>query len=229
MAADENPRRTQAQRRNESAESLLNAAAESIAERGIEGTSLALIGERAGKSRGLANHHFGSKSTLVERLAERCQDRLEEASSVAVEQMRQQAGALTALDFVRLMVDTYIERFQNPTADERALIVVWGATFPTRASVEKMVEADRRAYDGLSEVIRQGQREGSVSSEVDPRAAAVILLALMRGIAAQQLTESARIDIHAVRSACQEWISAALAAPETRRTPRGERRVGTPA
>jgi AcrR family transcriptional regulator len=217
MAIQARAPRRQAQRRSESAESLLDAAAESIAERGIEGTSLALIGERAGKSRGLANHHFGTKSTLVERLAQRCQDRLEAASTLAVEQAAGQVGELSALDAVRVMVDTYLERFEHPTADERALIVMWGASFPAHSSVDTMVEADRRAYDGLSEVIAQGQRTGSVSAGVDPRAAAVILLALMRGIAAQQLTESAVIDVERVRAACRDWITAALAPPAPHR------------
>jgi AcrR family transcriptional regulator len=217
MAIEARAPRRQAQRRSESEESLLDAAAASIAERGIEGTSLALIGERAGKSRGLANHHFGTKSTLVDRLAQRCQDRLEAASTAAVEQAAGQVGELTALDAVRVMVDTYLERFEHPTPDERALSVMWGATFPAHSSVEKMVEADQRAYDGLAEVIAQGQRTGSVSTGADPRAAAVILLALMRGVAAQQLTESAVIDIARVRAACRDWITAALAPPAPHR------------
>ncbi len=49
------------------------------------------------------------------------------------------------------------------------------------------------------------------------------------GIAAQHLTEWARIDIHVVRSGCCEWISGALAAPAKRRRAREERRVGTSA
>jgi hypothetical protein len=50
MAVETSPRRTQAQRRNESADSPLNAGAESIAERGILDTSLARIDIHAVRS-----------------------------------------------------------------------------------------------------------------------------------------------------------------------------------
>ena len=52
---------TQAERRQKSEQALLDAAAALIAERGVEQTSLARIGESAGTSRGLPTHHFGSK------------------------------------------------------------------------------------------------------------------------------------------------------------------------
>ena len=51
-------RSTQAERRSRSEEALLDAAAELIAERGVERASLAAIGARAGVSRGLAKHAF---------------------------------------------------------------------------------------------------------------------------------------------------------------------------
>ncbi|HXY28870.1 MAG TPA: helix-turn-helix domain-containing protein, partial [Acidimicrobiales bacterium] len=60
-------RQSQAERRSRSEDALLDAAAELIAERGIQGASLANIGSRAGLSRGLPNHHFGSKDALVSR------------------------------------------------------------------------------------------------------------------------------------------------------------------
>ena len=61
-------RRTQAERRAASEAALLSAAAELIAERGIERTSLRSIGDRAGASRAMPGYHFGSKEALIERL-----------------------------------------------------------------------------------------------------------------------------------------------------------------
>ncbi|HYZ57980.1 MAG TPA: TetR/AcrR family transcriptional regulator [Streptosporangiaceae bacterium] len=55
---------------------MLDAAARLFARRGVEATSMADIGEEAGYSRGLANHHFGSRVELVERLARRAQSDL---------------------------------------------------------------------------------------------------------------------------------------------------------
>jgi AcrR family transcriptional regulator len=58
----------QERRRNEAEQRLLDAAAELIGEIGPAAVTLANIGERAGYSRGLATHHFGSKGAMMHRL-----------------------------------------------------------------------------------------------------------------------------------------------------------------
>jgi AcrR family transcriptional regulator len=59
-------RRTQAQRRRESADRLLAAGVELIAEQGFARTTLAQIGERAGYSRETVRLRHGSKLALLE-------------------------------------------------------------------------------------------------------------------------------------------------------------------
>lgn len=206
-------RRTQVERRNESEEALLGAAAELVAERGVERASLARIGERAGASRGLPTHHFGSKDALVARLADRAQNQLDAAARAVVMRGDRPVEEVFALDHVRTMVETYLERFERPTADDRALIVMWGATFPAEASVEGMLDASRRSFAGWSELVEQGRRDGSIRPDVDPRTAAVLLQGLLRGVAATFLTDADLIDMGRVRAECQQWITAALAAP----------------
>ena len=203
---------TQAERRTKSEQALLDAAAALIAERGVEQTSLARIGERAGTSRGLPTHHFGSKDTLVARLARRSQDRVSAATLNVLERGDQALENVSALDVLRTTLGTYLELFENPTADDRALIVMWGATFPSQASIDGMVEADQRSYDGWAEVIRRGQQDGSIRHDVDPTAASVVLFGLMRGVAALLLTESELNEMGSVRATCDAWIVAALAA-----------------
>ena len=69
MAAEAPQRRTQAERRNGSEDALLAAAAELIAERGIDRSTLAGIGERAGTSRGLPTHYFIGRDGKIRDLA----------------------------------------------------------------------------------------------------------------------------------------------------------------
>ena len=120
-------------------------------------------------------------------------------------------GDLSALDEVFLTVDAYLEMFEDPTPDERALLVMWGSTFPSGASVDGMADAERRSYEGLSQLIAAGQQDGSVRPDVDPIATAVLLHGLMRGLAALRLTDSGLTDMRGVRSASREWISLSLA------------------
>ena len=204
-------RRSQAERRSRSEDALLEAAAELVAERGVQGASLASIGGRAGVSRGLPTHHFGSKDVLVARLAERAQSRIGQAMQEAQRSQAERIGDLSALDEVLLTVDAYLEMFEDPTPDQRALLVMWGSTFPSDASVDGMADAERRSYEGLSQLIVSGQHDGSVRADVDPMASAVLLHGLMRGLAALRLTDSGLTDMRGVRNACREWITSSLA------------------
>jgi hypothetical protein len=56
------PRRTQEQRRGDAEKALLDSATRLFALYGLEQTSLGEIGEKAGYSRGLANHHSAQRS-----------------------------------------------------------------------------------------------------------------------------------------------------------------------
>jgi AcrR family transcriptional regulator len=204
-------RRTQVERRQQSERVLLAAAAEVISERGIDGASLAVIGRRAGTSRGLPAHHFGSKDAFVARVAACAQDRVRGAMRAAIERSQRDAAEMTGLELVRASVDTYLELFEHPTADDRVLIVMWGATFPSESSIVGMLDADRRAYDGWADLIERGQHDGSIRADVNAAASAVILHGLLRGVAALLLTESEYTDMTSVRATVDEWIAGGLA------------------
>jgi AcrR family transcriptional regulator len=206
------PARTQVERRNQSEEALLEAAAVLVAERGVERTSLANIGVTAGVSRGLPTHHFGSKDSLIARLARQAQDRLDSATRAAQAAAAPEGRNLSGLGRLQTLVETYLKRFQDPTPDDRALIVLWGATFPSAASVKGMVAADQRGFQGLAAVIEAGQEDGSIKASVDPVAAAVAVQAFIRGVAAIYLTHTELTHVDSIRQACQDWIGSALAA-----------------
>ena len=194
---------------------MLDAAADLIAERGVEGASLAAIGERAGVSRGLPTHYFGAKDVLVARLAERAQTGIARAMLARLEAQSRKVEELSGLDMVRMTVDSYLELFEDPSPDERALLVMWGSTFPSYALVHGMVDAERRSYDGLSEVIADGQRDGSIRPGVDPTSSAVVVLGMMRGVAALLLTDAALVDMTSVRKACDDWVLGSLGGETT--------------
>jgi len=213
VAAEAHQRRTQAERRNGSEDALLSAAAELIAERGIDRSTLASIGERAGTSRGLPTHYFGTKDALVEQLAARIQDDILERTLDAVSRQPGEPAEVSGLDVIRLSVDTYLELFERPTAEVRALIVMWGATFPAEAAIDGMRQADQRNYDGWAELVTVGQQDGSVRPDIEAGPTAVLLTGMIRGVAALLLTDSEITDMRHVRETCRTWITAALAPP----------------
>ncbi|MBL7490433.1 TetR/AcrR family transcriptional regulator [Frankia sp. AgB1.9] len=218
MTAATPRRRTQVERRNDSEEALLDAAADLVAERGVERASLASIGERAGTSRGLATHHFGSKDALVARLARRAQNQIDDSAWAALRERMPNVEDAHGLDLVRATVDGFLERFEHPHSDDRALIVMWGATFPTEASVEGMIDADRRSLEGWAGLIETGQRDGSIRPDLDAQTVAVLLQGLVRGVAATLLTDAGLTEMGRVRDTCQRWITSALERPQQSRS-----------
>ena len=212
MASPLPARRTQVERREESERTLLAAAAEVIAERGVNRASLAVIGERAGMSRGLPTHHFGSKDALVARVASAAQDRMAGVLLSAIEWSGRNTDEMSGLNLVRVSIDAYLDLFEHPTASDRVLIVTWGATFPSESSIEGMLDADRRAYEGWADLIARGQQHGSIRTDVDPPASAVILHGMLRGVASLLLIESEYTDMTSVRSTVDKWIAGALGA-----------------
>src|ERR1700710_2334034 len=68
MSDAQSVRRTQAERRTDTRRRVLDAATSLVAAHGSRAVSLAAVGEAAGYSRGIVNHHFGSKARLLEEL-----------------------------------------------------------------------------------------------------------------------------------------------------------------
>ncbi len=196
-------RRTQEERRLVAKDGLLGAAAELFAEQGVAETSLAQIGERAGYSRGLANHHFGSKSELIERLVERVQTGFTDSLEISVSD--------NALETILRIVRAYVGHSEAASSELRALFVMWGASFPADSSVIGMAEADARTRNTLATWVERGQVDGSVSAEVQPAAVAAALTGLLRGTVAQRLVDPAAFDLASVQAECERLVSAWLA------------------
>jgi AcrR family transcriptional regulator len=199
------PRRTQAGRRFAAEQALLKAAAEMIAEQGTDRASLRSIGARAGISRAMPAYHFGTKDALITRLAEKADEKTRAAATNAL----QTDGALSdipALDAICNTVDSYLALFEDPTAEDRAVIVLWGATFPVRSSATAMIQADRISHLQLVDIIRAGQLDGTIRTGLDPEAAALVIIGMIRGVAAFMLTHPGIADTHLIRSICRTWI-----------------------
>ena len=209
-APEPQARRTQAERRNRSEEALLDAAAALIAERGIDRASLTTIGNRAGTSRGLPSHHFGTKDAMIARLAQRSQEKLSHEMATALERSGLDPYGASGLDLLRAFVGIYLDLFVEPAVDDWALVALWGAMVPAEASVEGMLDADRRAVDGWAALIAHGQSDGSITRDVDPTAGGAALFGLTRGVAALLLIDPELVDVASVREICDHLIARAL-------------------
>jgi AcrR family transcriptional regulator len=203
-------RRTQLERRAEAEQGLLDAALRLFAGKGIDQTSLADIGEEAGYSRGLVNHHFGSKAVLVERLAEERQRRLNDILA--------SLDDANELDALVSIAHAYLRASAIASDDVRAFFVMWGAALPDDAALRPVFVADdRRIREGIERLVIAGRARGTVSKDVDATGFAVAFLGLLRGAAAQFLIDRDHVDLAGVRAACENMVRATLTPPTSRK------------
>jgi len=196
--AGPNVRRTQVQRRADAERALLDAAVRLIATKGVEQTSLAEIGEQAGFSRGLVNHHFGSKAALVERLAARTQRRFSDSLK--------STSAVDEVEALVCIARAYIDAARGGGDVVRAFFVMWGAAITADAPLGPVfVSDDQRFRDTIQSLVAAGQAHATISAEVDPGGFAVIYVAMLRGTVAQYLIDG-RIDLLAAGDAGERVV-----------------------
>ena len=197
-------RRTQEERRNESEQKLLAAAAELIGEIGPAGVTLANIGERAGYSRGLASHYFGSKGAMMQRLVDSVSDQFQ--VSIFVEQ-----EADSAMGILLNLIDTYFQTMADLRPLNRARLVLWADAVATPSPDVRpaMLAADRDFRKALVAGIRRGMEEGDCPPDVDPQGLATVMIAMLRGAALESLLDP-DVDLSACRTEIEKLLTARL-------------------
>jgi AcrR family transcriptional regulator len=186
------PARTQKQRRDEAESALLEAAAELVAEQGLRGLTLARVGERAGYSRGLVTHYFGSKQALVERLARAAQSGFVPGL----------ADLPPGLDRLIRLIDGYLaQQAKHARPLNKAFLILWmeAATSPDLAPLFRdRTEAFRT---DLREDLTAGIADGTIRPDLPVDETTAAIVAQLRGLALQSLVDpdSAQVHVHDMR------------------------------
>jgi AcrR family transcriptional regulator len=153
-------------------------------------------------------YHFGSKDALIERLAQQGHERTMAATSLpAIEAADHDVQELSTLDALRVTIETYLQVIAAPeTPEERAVLVLWGASFPADTSLPALDRSDRDTHHQLAQLIRAGQHDGSIRDDVDPEDAAAVVMGMARGIAGLSLNQPDIADTDGVRRLCGRAI-----------------------
>jgi AcrR family transcriptional regulator len=194
-------RRTQEERRTEAERRLLAAAAELIAEVGPSGITLANVGERAGYSRGLATHHFGSKGAMMQRL-------VDSVTYGFREQVFVESPSDTVLDQALGLVRAYFHELAQARPANRARLVLWADAVATGTPDIRsaMLASDRAFREELAKRIQRGQATGEFAGSLDPRAAATVIIGMLRGVALQSMLDD-ELDLDACRIEIEELLT----------------------
>ena len=185
-------RRTQAERSAQSEDRLLGAALELISERGYERTTLQAIGERAGYSRGLAGHRFGSKEGLLWALLERM------FRHWGTESLAPAVGDRVGIDALHAAIDAARTALHASPERLRAFYaLLFESLGPIPALRPQVAEFHRRQRAAVQQWIEAGMRTGDVRADVDAATQAALFVSAIRGAAWQWLIDPA-VDVDAI-------------------------------
>jgi AcrR family transcriptional regulator len=196
--------RTQEQRRIEAERRLVRAAAELVGEIGPRKVTLANVGERAGYSRGLVTHHFGSKGALMQRLVDAVTSQFREA-------MVEESRSDSPIDQLRLLIDFYFRVVSDLQPVNRARLVLWAdaVAAPSEDVRPQMISADREFREEIEKRIQLAVSASEVSASVDPHGLATVIIAMLRGVALQRVLDD-QVDLAAARHEVELLLASRL-------------------
>ncbi len=194
-------RRTQEERKAESERRILEAAVELFATQGYVKTTLNQVGSRAGYTGGLISSRFGSKENLLKAVLEKIGDVFLEDRVSRVVVANDARGTL------RRFVEMYLTDVAKKNSAVRALYVVMGEALGAVGEVQgEVAEFNQLTRERLARIVAGGVESGEIPSTVNPDAAAMLILGLIRGVSLQYLADPKQFDVNEVTESINRMI-----------------------
>jgi AcrR family transcriptional regulator len=193
-------RRTQGQRRAQAEHRVLEATKQVIAELGVGAVTFAAIGARAGYSRGIVTHHFGSRQNLMQTLAQSLQNLVPAPPPGTAGRERLLA-----------QVDLYLTTLQQRPQDTRVFSMLWAEAIAGDPDLRPIfTERDAEFREGVAQLVRHGIDDGTISSALDADATAMTIVGQLRGIGLQLVLTGGSADYKSLRQAITQILDAGL-------------------
>jgi len=198
-------RPTQAERTALAEEKMVEATIELLNTVGLSGTTLIAIGERAGYSRGLASHHFGSKSGLYRKV-------LKHITSVWTEELECNLEGKTGLAAILAALDAHRDHMLHFPKHARAMIILWSGSYePSSEFKPNVIEFHRLQREAAAAWVVAGKKSGEIGKDVSPESFAEQFYASLLGLNYQWLVNP-EIDLKTSIDALKQNIVVLLKA-----------------
>ena len=192
-----------------------------VADHGLRGLSLAAVARRVGLTPSAIYRHFASKDAMLDAVLDRIRERLHGAIAAARAESADPVEALHRL----------LERHTQLVRHNRALPRVvlsddYHIGHPERR--QRLLGVFSGYLDGVAGIIRQGQRLGSIRSDVNARSLAILFLGLIQPAGVLWTLSDGRFDVTGQARAAWPVFEQAIRAPalttaRAARSPRSRR------
>jgi AcrR family transcriptional regulator len=174
------PRRTQAERREQTRTALLDATVSCLVDLGFSATTTTEVTRRAGVSLGALLHHFPSKADLLAAAVSHVLDRRQDEFRRAMEHLD------PTVDRVDAAIDLLWSAFSGPTFT--AWLELWVASRTDAELAAEMFLVEQRFHRASTELFADFFPEA-------PPAALPFVFAVMEGIALQRLVPNVVVEV----------------------------------
>lgn len=198
------PKRTQTERRAEAEQSLFEAGVHLASERGFDGFSLAELGHKAGYSRGLPAHYFGSKENFQKNLI-----------YFIITEFKNRQVAPQPNKGISAIANTIEQAFEAPNKDTiyaRILLILLSDKSGKFQSFAELADFRKRTISGIERDIQQGVQDGYIRKTVNPNLISLILIETICNVIQLTLNDDS-IDAKAAGHELTQLILLGIATP----------------
>jgi AcrR family transcriptional regulator len=181
---------------------MLAAALGVISERGFADTRIADVAERAGVSPALVIYYFKTKDLLLTEAIRHYEDAW---YAVGQRRMRQLPSAAARLEEIVAM-SCLPESDPEPAGGWQLWLDFWAQAARNEEVATVRRKSDERWRDEIADLVLTGQAAGEFR-EVDPRAFAVSLTALLDGLTVQIALEDPVVDPVGAFELSMQWVA----------------------
>ncbi len=182
-------RLTQAERSNISEKRIFDAAVKLICEHGSHNTTLKDIGEQAGYSRALPSHRFGSKEDFLRHL-------ITNFNNHWAHVLRESVKDLDGIAAIEKSLATVQKFLLSEPHYMRAMYILWYESIASFEQIRAQLSIQHERY--RQDVVKwasRGMAEGTIRSDISPRAISVQFCSFIFGTIYQWLVNPSAIDI----------------------------------
>ena len=197
---------TQAERSALSDTAMLDAALDLVLEHGTEKATLAMIGEAAGYSRGLATYRFGSKAGLYDAMCK-------SISRNWLEYLTQGVGDKVGIEAMCAALDAIRKFVEDSPREGRVLqILHCSSASPGSEFPDTSIGIHKRQRSDVAEWVRLGQENGEIRADVKADDVASQYVSFISGMTYLWLTNSETFNFSATNAEMKRQLRLSLAA-----------------